>query len=315
MPPDVKYITDFPPSEGYKYTEDLWHRQHGDSFVVINCKASDIFYPEHWTPLSLKCAFSGKEYYQLTNTTYAVSPQNFLVLNAGTSYSSYILSETVTESFTLNFTQQNLHVLSTVEAGTDTVLLDDPFSLKNDTTSFVQKLHPYSATIISLLAQLKQIKHAHTKDVFYVHELLYALLKELFLLNKLSCNEADTIKAKKRSTREELYKRLSIAKDYLSSCYHDDISLNQLAKTCHLNPYHLLREFKKFYCITPHQFLTSTRLHEAKELLASTRKTISQIMHEVGFQDAASFCKLFQKQFGLSPTAFRKLTVPGNNIL
>jgi len=104
MKHSVKCITDFPPTADYKYDETLWHQQHGEAFVLINCHASDIYYPEHWTPLSIKCAFNGKEYYKLKNTTYAVNDRNFLVLNQGTEYASYILSDSVTESFTLNFT-------------------------------------------------------------------------------------------------------------------------------------------------------------------------------------------------------------------
>lgn len=312
MQPAVKYITDFPPSEGIKYTEELWNSQHGDAFVVINCKASNIYYPEHWTPLSIKCAFNGKEYYKLKSTTYAVSDQNFLVLNEGAEYSSYILSETVTESFTLNFTQNNLQVLSATETSKEEFLLDDPFIRKNNSTSFLQKLYTYSPAVTCLVYELKLNCTQRNKDTLRTQELIYSLLKELFLLNKLSCTEADSIHAKKGSTRIELYKRLSIAKDYLSSCYHENISLEQLAKTCHLNPYHLLREFKTFYRITPHQYLTSTRLQAAKRLMTDADKSISQIIHEIGFQDAASFSKLFKKQFGLTPSAFRKLTTAIN---
>jgi AraC-like DNA-binding protein len=313
MPSGIKYITSFPPTEGIKYNEELWHSQHGHAFVIIDCKASNIFYPEHWTPLSIKCAFRGKEFYKLKNTTYAVNDQNFLVLNEGTIYSSYILSDTLTESFTLNFTQRNLQVLSTVEHSSENMLLDDPFTLKNGASTFVQKLYSYSAVLDGLILKLKECCLTHNQDTLRVYELLYLLLKELFRLNDLSSDEADTIRARKKSTREELYKRLNIAKDYLSSCYQDTISLDSVAAACHLNACYLLREFKKFYKITPHQYLTSIRLKEAKRLLENSDKTISQIVHEIGLQDSASFSKLFRKQFGVSPSTFKKSTPTGTN--
>ena len=56
----IKCITDFQSSEGIKYDESLWKQQHGNDLVVINCFASKIFYPEHWTPLSLKLLLAEK---------------------------------------------------------------------------------------------------------------------------------------------------------------------------------------------------------------------------------------------------------------
>src|SRR5262245_20291789 len=111
MTSPVKCIKDFPPSRGFRYDEELWHAQHGDALVIINCRSSDIYYPEHWTPLSLKFAFSGKEYYKLRNMTYAVNDENFLVLNQGNVYESYIFQDTVTESLTINYTQNNINQL------------------------------------------------------------------------------------------------------------------------------------------------------------------------------------------------------------
>src|SRR5882762_10135461 len=106
--PPVKVIDSFPHPTAYKYNEDLWYKQHGNSLVIINCVASHIEYPEHWTPLSIKCAFGGKEYYHFPNNSLAVGPANFLILNEGTTYRSSIESDSPTESYSLNFTKENI---------------------------------------------------------------------------------------------------------------------------------------------------------------------------------------------------------------
>jgi AraC-like DNA-binding protein len=125
-------------------------------------------------------------------------------------------------------------------------------------------------------------------------------------LNGCAIQEANGITAKKKVTREELYRRLSIAKDYLSSCYYEQITIDQLAATCYLNPFYLIREFKKLYNITPHQFLTKLRLREAEKMIANSQKQISGILQEVGFEDLTSFSKLFKKEYGVSPITYRK---------
>jgi AraC family transcriptional regulator len=305
MSQTIKCIKDFPPVNAYKYDEDLWHLQHGDAFVIINCCATDIYYPEHWTPLSIKCAFNGKEYYKLKNTTYAVSDNNFLVMNQGGQYASYIPSGPVTESFTLNFTQENLNLLATVNAGTGLQLLDDPFKLIQGRTTFIEKLYPYNSSITLSIRRIKSLISCRYRDNAAITEILYGILNELFRLNDKTALEADAIPAKKRVTREELYKRLTIVKDYISSCYPEEITLEHLSATCYLNPFHLLREFKKLYHITPHQYLIKTRLQEAERMIATSQKPIIRVLQEVGFSDPASFGKLFKKQFGVSPGAYR----------
>ncbi len=305
MKQPVKIIKDFPPTNEYKYNEDLWNKQHGDAFVIINCKASDIYYPEHWTPLSLKCAFRGKEYYKLKNTTYSVSDSNFLILNQGCEYASYILPASLTESFTLNFTKGNLSLLQAVFGNNCIKLLDEPFRLNAGSTSFIEKLYSYSTAMASSISQLKNLISGSYIDSFAVTELLYKILAEIFLLNSFSTREADGITAKRNSTRLELYKRLTVAKDYLSSCYDEEITLEKLAETCYLNPFYLLREFKKLYRTTPHQFLTGIRVQQAARLILTSNTPIINVMREVGFQDPTSFNRLFKKYYGMSPTIYR----------
>ena len=301
----IKCINEFPPATEYQYDEDLWNHQHGDALVIINCHSSKIYYPEHWTPLSIKCAFAGKEYYKLRNTTYAVGDNNFLIMNQGSNYASYILSESLTESLTLNFTPHNLNILSTVICRSGLQLLDDPFKLQRGTTTFIEKLYAYSPAMASFIRQLKYLIKDSSSNNFAITEILYSILEEIYRSNSIALKEAERIPARKMNTRQELYKRLSIAKDYLSSCYHEDVCLERLAATCYLNPFYLLREFKKLYHITPHQYLTRIRLEAAENLIAGSQKPIIEVLRASGFQDPTSFSKLFKKHYGSTPLAYR----------
>ena len=56
-------------------------------------------------------------------------------------------------------------------------------------------------------------------------------------------------------------------------------------------------------------FIRSVRLQRSAELLNQTDKTIAEICYEVGFNDQAYFSRSFKKQYGKSPSAFRKLTI------
>lgn len=54
------------------------------------------------------------------------------------------------------------------------------------------------------------------------------------------------------------------AKEYLTDHFTDDISLMQLAEYCYVSPFHFSRLFKIFTSESPHQFLLTLRLKNAK---------------------------------------------------
>src|SRR5436305_11404740 len=73
--------------------------------VIIHASAKDVSYAEHWGPLSIKCTIRGNELYQCGNRVYSVDENCYLIFNDGQQYSSYIYSNTETESFTINFSR------------------------------------------------------------------------------------------------------------------------------------------------------------------------------------------------------------------
>lgn len=57
------------------------------------------------------------------------------------------------------------------------------------------------------------------------------------------------------------------------------------------------------------QYIREKLTEKAKERLASTNLTISEIAYELGFEHPQSFSKMFRSQTGLSPVEFRKNTI------
>lgn len=54
------------------------------------------------------------------------------------------------------------------------------------------------------------------------------------------------------------------------------------------------------------EYLNQIRLQTAAELLRSTDLTVSNIASQVGISDTPYFCRLFKKNFGFTPSEFRK---------
>lgn len=57
---------------------------------------------------------------------------------------------------------------------------------------------------------------------------------------------------------------------------------------------------------TPGQLIRHAQVLEAKRLLAGTAFTVGRVAREVGFADAAYFCRFFRRETGASPGEFRR---------
>ena len=97
---------------------------------------------------------------------------------------------------------------------------------------------------------------------------------------------------------------------YLEENYGEHITLETLGKLSGYVPLHILRLFRESTGQTPHEYLCSYRLLQAKKMLCTTYDSINDIALACGFHSASHFQKLFQKRFGITPNRFRKTTAP-----
>lgn len=73
-----------------------------------------------------------------------------------------------------------------------------------------------------------------------------------------------------------------------------------------LSPRTLARRFADELHTTPGRWIQDQRLEAAKTLLESTKLGIAEICYQVGYQDAASFSRLFNRIVGLPPGEYRR---------
>lgn len=109
---------------------------------------------------------------------------------------------------------------------------------------------------------------------------------------------------------EETYKRLCLAREFIDDCFDQSLDLERISRQAFFSPYHFLRLFRQAFQKTPHQYLTERRLEKAKELLAASELSVTEICFTVGFQSLGSFSSLFHKQIGHSPSFYREQMYP-----
>jgi two-component system response regulator YesN len=94
---------------------------------------------------------------------------------------------------------------------------------------------------------------------------------------------------------------------YMEEHYtREELSLTEVAHALGISVPYLSRSFKEEMNVTFVQHLTRLRMAKARELLADTDDSTTEIALQVGYSDYPHFSKTFKKMYGLTPTAYRK---------
>lgn len=84
------------------------------------------------------------------------------------------------------------------------------------------------------------------------------------------------------------------------------ISLQTIAQQVHVTPSYLSRSFRKRVGTKFTEYLAITRVERAKHLLISGTRRISEVAHQVGYDDPAYFSRVFRRITGVSPEEFAR---------
>ncbi len=68
---------------------------------------------------------------------------------------------------------------------------------------------------------------------------------------------------------------------------------------------HVIRQMRRYYGMTPTQFVNELRLRAASRLLVESDRPVLDIGYSLGFQNPSYFAQLFKEKFGMPPTRFR----------
>ncbi|MBV6439695.1 MAG: AraC family transcriptional regulator [Haliscomenobacteraceae bacterium CHB4] len=258
---------------------------------------------DHESRLSIRLMLNGRQYYRVGNHDHIVTPDNYLVVNQGqyyrTSFHGTTEQEMILVAFQPGFAEGLLHALVTPQDK----LLDDPFQSNAQPVQFFEKTYNADPAIGKLFSLLRSLMN---KDISLRKEadldgIYTALLTRLLDVHRITSEEISRLGSVKSSTRAELYRRLSIARDYMDAHLHRRVSVEEAANAACLSPHHFKRIFKQLFGATPHRYHVYRRLESARQLLRHGCLSVGEICHLVGFEDDSSFIRLFRRRFGYTP--------------
>jgi YesN/AraC family two-component response regulator len=93
---------------------------------------------------------------------------------------------------------------------------------------------------------------------------------------------------------------------YLHEHYSEPISRNQLANYVSVSENYLTHCFHQEMGISPMTYLNRYRIKRARALLETGDQIITEVALTVGFSDSTYFSRVFQREVGVSPGAYRR---------
>lgn len=286
---------------------------HQNDAAVVDSNAyffshGNIQSDKHQSRFSIRALSKGYQYYQIKNRVHILNNENFLVINEGEVFENHIdtygRAEGMVVAFNTNFLKSYFHELNHSSAQ----LLANPVGTAIVGFSFSENTYAKTAKLDVILKAINHSMDLGIKTPIHYQQHFVNLLDELTGIESGISYQIELIKATKKSTREELYRRLSAAKDFMDAHLNEDLTLQKIAQHSCLSPFHFLRTFAAFFHITPYQYLLAQRLKKAHYLILQGQLCISEVMDLCGFENKRSFQRAFAKAYTLTPCELLKKT-------
>lgn len=263
---------------------------------------------EHISRLSIRCMLNGKQHYKVGGKEYLVHADNYLIVNRGQRYQTSFRSDTEQEMILVAFQPGFAEKIWYTVTASGEKLLDDPFGTSSTDIRFFENTYPADPVVMKIFSRLRKMTalSPETRKDMYADAMYENLLTRILVLQGNMQKEMRKLGAVKQSTREELYRRLYIARDYADANYHNKTGLEEIAHAACLSVHHFKREFKSLFGVAPHKYVFNKRIDKAKSILRSTGESVNVISGLCGFENTSSFIRQFKTSTGKTPGEYRQ---------
>ena len=136
----------------------------------------------------------------------------------------------------------------------------------------------------------------------------WCVWKSVELLYLLSAPEkaADTAPALER----EVARALAETRRYMEEHLDEPLTIPALSRQACLSATTFKAGFRRLYGLPVHAWLRQRRIERAAELLRSSALSVLGVAQSVGYSSASQFTAAFQRQYGVTPIRYRKMSEP-----
>jgi AraC family transcriptional regulator len=261
-----------------------WGREN----CIIAARTRKAEYPTYQQRLSIKTAWGGRENYHVDGRRIAVDDETYVILNEGRTYASTLRATAPVTSFSIFFRPGMAEEVVRALVSRLELLLDLPEDNLGRPIEFCEHVRRHDRQITPVLRFIFRHVEAGVTDEAWYEEQLYFLLDRMLRLRIRDRIDTDLIPAARISTRKELFRRVSLAVDFIHCNFSGPISLKEIAAAALLSPFHCLRVFKAVHGKTPTAYLNERRVETARRLLRASEHSVSQVAAAVGFSNRST---------------------------
>ena len=263
--------------------EVLTYIYHSQSKVPLSIESFGITFPSPDFHIQrngaryfiLEYIVSGKGYLKVGGKTYALHANDVYLLEPGSTHEYYADKNDPFKKYWINFKS------------------DVFFTIFNEYD--LKQTYVFRDTDIS--EEMAQI-FALEKVSLYNDQIYKTASRHLFtIFMKLA--EKNQIKAEGSVIAQQILGELDRAID-------STVSIDEICSRLFISRSKLIREFKKYYHVTPHAYLIGRKIAFAKMLLQNTTHSIKSISNHLGFADEHYFSNIFKAKTGLTPSEYRR---------
>jgi AraC family transcriptional regulator len=97
------------------------------------------------------------------------------------------------------------------------------------------------------------------------------------------------------------------ARQMMDDCCTTGITVRAVAECVGIHSVHLARAFRRYFHISPSEYVSRCRIWRARELLITSKLALAEIAIEVGFSDQSHLTNAFRRETAMTPAAYRRL--------
>lgn len=283
----------------------LWQENSGNVIYTTRAQVED--YVLAGDRMALLCAWNGRQEVNLDGRRVVVDDDTWLAIPNGAASVRVRGGEGIralTILFRRGMPEEVLGALVTPE---DRLLesgeVDTPSALP-----FLPNLQVHDRSVTPVLQFIARHREAGLQDTLWYEEQLAFLLERMLLRHRQVVAKVRAVPVRRAATRREIFRRISLATDFIHSNYEKPLMLSDMARAAFLSRHHFLRLFKHVHDVTPHEYLQRKRTSVAARLLRGSELADEEIVKRVGFDSRSTLFRAMRRFHGITPRECRRRT-------
>lgn len=268
---------------------------HGTGFAPAEYE-NDISYMHRHHSLEINYCLRGQGRYLIGEQVYPVEPGDLFIIN------DLEYHQAINDSSDLQLLVIVFDADLVLSGGSDYALIRAFYEWK---TGFKHRIAADSPVVTDSAPLLLEMDREWQQQEIGCHLVLRALLMKLLALLYRSFERTEGYGEHIRRFQSG-YVRLSPALSMIDSQFRENLTLEQLAASVHMNRNYFSTIFAQMMGCPVSEYLIRRRLHHAEQLLLSSDASVISIALDAGFRNVSYFSRSFHKRFGLSPGQYRE---------